>query len=144
MTFKERFLLGAPFVATEDKAYKDIISQLNERNESYLAAWDKYPPDIGRLAIDLSKRLQIERVWPSAIFLPDDPADIPLGGHFDFTDKLDFYPIAYSIVEKDMKIKMDTDFWNSLPKMTFGQAIEKLYRKKVELSSSGNLAPRDS
>ena len=140
MTFKERFLLGAPFIATEDKAYKDIAAQLKERDDSYLSEWDKYSPDIKKLAIDLLNRIKNENIWPSAIFLPDDPADIPLGVHFDFTDKLDFYPIAYSIVEKDLKIKMDTDFWNGLHKMTFGQAIEKLYKKKAELSASGNPA----
>lgn len=126
---KEKFLMGCPFVATEDKVYKDIVNQLKQRALDDLKAWDAYPKEVADLAKKISAVLQDEGVWPSAIFLPDDPADIPLGHYFDFTDKWDFMPISFKIIEKDLGIEMDMDFWESLSEITYAKAIETIIKK---------------
>lgn len=94
--------MGCPFVATEDRVFADIVRQLSERTDSNLAAWRKYPDEVRLMASDLSERLKAEDIWPSSFFLPDDPADIPLGNRFGETDKWDFLPAAYTIVEKTL------------------------------------------
>ena len=141
LTLKQRFLMGAPFVATEDSVERDIFRQLNGRTEADLSAWDSYPSEIRLLATRVANALKREAVWPSALFLPEDPADIPLGGHFDQTDKWDMLPVAASIVEKESGIKMDSAFWNSLPQMTYAQAIEVIARNQAEPVHAGDSQP---
>ena len=131
-SFKERFLMGCPFVATEDRVFADILRQLSERRESDLAAWDKYPDEVRLMVRDLSERLKAEGIWPSALFLPDDPADIPLGNRFGETDKWDFLPAVYTIVEKNLGIKMDMAFWDDLPSMMYVQAVERMITQRAE------------
>ncbi|MBA4387280.1 MAG: hypothetical protein C0404_04820 [Verrucomicrobia bacterium] len=137
-SFKERLLMGCPLVATEDRVYADIVRQLSERTESDLLAWNKYQEEVRLMAGALSEKLKAERIWPSALFLPDDPADIPLGNRFEETDKWDFLPAVYSIVEKDLGIKMDAGFWDGLSCMTYVQAVEQMIRRKAEQAGSGS------
>jgi hypothetical protein len=129
-SFKDRFLMGCPFVGTEDRAYKDIACQLKERTEADLAAWDAYPQAVRQLALGVATALKEERIWPSRVFLPTDPADIP----FDLqaTDRWDLLPAAFAIVEKDFGIKMDPEFWGKLPGMSYAQAIEELVARRAE------------
>ena len=132
LTFKQRFLMGAPFVATEDKVHRDILQQLNGRTEADIAAWDTYSAEVSQLAKDVAARLKVERIWPSSIFLPDDPADIPLGGHFGQTDRYDLAPAAFAIVEEEAGIKLNLAFWEGLSHMTYVQAVEQMIRQKAE------------
>jgi hypothetical protein len=129
---KDRFLMGCPFVGTEDRAYKDIVCQLKERTEADLAVWDAYPPEVRQLALGVASALKDQRIWPSRVFLPTDPADIPF--HLRETDRWDLLPAAFGILEKDFGIKMESEFWDNLPGMTYGQAIEELVAKKAEPS----------
>jgi hypothetical protein len=131
-TFKDRFLMGSPFRATEDRVRQDIHRQLSERDETDLGLWNRYPPEVQLLAEHLTSRLKADGIWPSALFLPDDPADIPLGFKLGETDKWDFMPASVTIVEKDMGIVMDLAFWDGLSEMTFAQAIEMMIKKKAE------------
>lgn len=124
LSFKERFLMRTPFVGTEDKAYKDIVRQLEQRTKDDLSAWDKYPDEISQLANKISKLFEADGIWPNAIFLPDDPADIPFALRFDFTDKFDLIPASIYIIEKDLGIEMEIDFWENLEKLSFAQSIE--------------------
>ena len=131
--------MGCPFVATEDRVFADIVRQLNERTESDLAAWNKYPDGVRLMAGDLSEQLKSEGIWPSALFLPDDPADIPLGNRFGETDKWDFLPAVVSIVEKNLGIRMDMAWWNALPRMTYAQAVEQIEMSHWEARRGGGV-----
>lgn len=133
---KEKFLMGAPFIATEDKVYKDIVRQLKERNHNDLEAWNSFPSNITNLANNISNSLMSEGIWPSTLFLPNDPADIPLGGYFDFTDKWDIFPAIFDVIKKDHGIQIDCDLWEKLPEITYVQAVQEIDRRKIELNAS--------
>ena len=122
--------MGAPFIATEDKAYNDVLRQLSFRDKNDLVAWDIYPKEISDLASEISETLKSEKVWPSSIFLPDDPADIPFAIHFDFTDKLYLFHISMHIIEKHYKIIMDDDFWEKLKSISYVEALEEIIKKQ--------------
>jgi hypothetical protein len=132
LSTKEKFLMGAPFVATEDRAYKDIVQQLAERTEADIEQWNSFPQDVSSLAKDISMALKADGIWPSSIFLPDDPADVPLGHYFDFTDKWDLLPASLALVEKEFGIEMDNGFWDRLSEMTYAQAVTEISRRKAE------------
>jgi hypothetical protein len=132
LSFKDKFLMGAPFVATEDKAYKDIVRQLTSRTEKDLEAWSSFPAEVSALARELSGILKTEGIWPSDLFLPDDPADVPFAPYFDFTDKWDFLPAYIDIVEKKLGIPMDNDFWDRIAGMTYAEAITEISQKKTK------------
>lgn len=130
LTSKEKFLMGMPFIGPDIKAYKDIKRQLEERSEENLKEWDKYPEEISKLAkqiIDLYKK---KNLWPNPLFLPQDPADIAFCLRFDLTDKYDLLPESMRIVEKDIGIEMDEEFWETLHKYKFHQAIKLILEKK--------------
>lgn len=134
LTFWQRFLINAPFWATEDRAYRDILRQLKERSEADLAAWDAQPADVAKLAKELAGMIQAEGIWPSACFLPDDPADIVLAVHMDFTDKWDVLPACCSLIEKDLGVEMDRAFWERLEQgtTTYGEAVTEICRAKTD------------
>ena len=139
MAFKDRLLMGSPVGATEERASKDIVRQLKERTEADLAAWDAYTPEVRKLALDLASALNDQGLWPSRVFLPDDPADIPLGWHLGQTDRWDLVPGAFAIVEKDFGIKLDLEWWTkALSELTYAQAIERMLAKNAEPGASGN------
>lgn len=77
LTRRESFLMGAPFGATEDRAYRDIVRQLNERKTSDMKAWSGLPEEIREISCCIVNALKTDRVCPSAFFVPNDPADIP-------------------------------------------------------------------
>jgi hypothetical protein len=132
---KENFLIDFPFIGTYDKAIADIEKQLKNRKISDLDEWNKYPLEIKEFAFTLNKRIK-EEIWGSNIFLPEDPADIPLSNHI--TDKWDVLPMYIQIIEKEMQIEMDIEFWEELDKMKYVEVIEQLYKKKTERISSTN------
>lgn len=129
---KEKFLMGAPFISTEKKVYKDIVRQLNERTQNDLEEWNSFPSNISNLANKISNTLMSEGIWPSSFFLPNDPADIPLGGYFDFTHEWYFIPEILVIIEKDYDIHLGGDFWEKLPGMTYAQAVQEIEIRKTE------------
>lgn len=124
--------MGCPFAATEHRVRADILRQLSGRSAADLSAWDSYPPEVRWLAAELSSARMSHDIWPSAVFLPDDPADIPMGDHFGETDRWDFLPATFSIVEKEMGINMDAGFWDGLAGMTYAQAVGMMARKRAE------------
>ena len=132
---KDKFLVDFPFLGTLDKAIADIEKQLKGRRHADLDEWNKYPSEIKALAFKLNQRIK-EEIWESDIFLPEDPADIPLSNHI--TDKWDLLPMYMQIIEKEMKIKMDIEFWENLDKMKYIEAIERIYKKKTERIESPN------
>jgi len=132
LTRQEKFLMGAPFVATEDRAYKDIVRQLSARKATDLEAWSELPDEVRELASRISNALKTDGIWPSEFFVPDDPADIPFALHFDFTDKWDLSPYAIDLVEKRLRIQMPTAFWEHLGTMTFAEALIEICRHPAE------------
>jgi hypothetical protein len=135
-SFKDKFLMGAPFVATEDKARNDIICQLESRSQDAMEEWKCFPDKIQEMARTICQIVKTEGIWPSNIFLPSDPADVPFGLHFDFTDKWDFLPYSVDLVEKRLKVKMSLDFYDYLEKMTFADAVTKICGQKAEQDES--------
>lgn len=124
--------MGAPFVATEDKARKDIIRQLERRSLDALEEWKGFPSVIQEMARTICEAAKSDGIWPSSIFLPGDPADVPFGLHFDFTDKWDCIPYAADLVEKRLGITMPLGFYTRLEKMTFAEAVTEICRQKTE------------
>jgi hypothetical protein len=71
------------------------------------------------------------------VFLPEDPGDIPF---WDKTGDLAGVS-AIAAVERYFAVDMPEDFWLTLPKITFGEAITKLVEaKKVGPVAGGNTA----
>ncbi len=138
LTFRQRFLIDGPFWSTRDRAYRDILRQLRKRSEADLAAWDAYPADVAKLAKELAGMIQAEGIWPFACFLPDDPADIVLAVHMDFTDKWDVLPAYYSIIKKESGAEMDVAFWERLQQgsMTYAEAVAEICMAKVNSPQS--------
>jgi hypothetical protein len=132
LTFREKLLMGAPFVATEDQAYRDVVRQLKKRTEVAMEEWAKYPQEVSQLAKSVSQALKSDGIWPSEAFVPDDPADIPFALRFDFTDKWDLMPYSIDLVEKRLGIKMQTNFWDRLNTMSFAEAIAEICRREAE------------
>ena len=131
---KEKFLKGAPFLATEDRAYRDIVRQLETRTVSQIEEWARFPRDVQDLARRISQALKNDGVWPSELFLPDDPADIPFALHFDFTDKWDSRHYSIDLIEERLGIEIPIDFWERLATMSFAAAITEICRNKAEQS----------
>jgi acyl carrier protein len=134
---KEKFLMGAPFLATEDRAYRDIVRQLETRTVSQIEEWARFPGDVQDLARRISRALKNDGVWPSELFLPDDPADIPFALHFDFTDKWDSIHYSIDLVEKRFGIEIPIDFWERLDTMSFAEAVTEILRHKAEQCDEG-------
>ena len=132
LTRRERFLMGSPFVATEDRAYRDIVRQLNERKTSDMKAWSGLPEEIREISCCIVNALKTDRVWPSAFFVPNDPADIPFAIHFDFTDKWDRVPYAIDLVERRLGIKMSSKFWDDIDTKTFAEALVEICQQRIK------------
>jgi len=124
LTSKEKFLMGMPFIGPDSKAYKDIRYQLSKRSDTDLQEWDIYPKEISKLAKRIIELYKKKGVWPNPIFLPQDPADIAFCLRFDLTDKYDLLPESMWIVEKDIGVEMEDEFWENLHELKFHQAIE--------------------
>ncbi|PID65798.1 MAG: hypothetical protein CR975_05740 [Gammaproteobacteria bacterium] len=130
LTAKEKFLMGMPFIGTDVKAYKDINTQLKTRSEADLQEWDSYPKEISELAKQIIELYKKKKLWPNPIFLPQDPADIAFCLRFDLTDKYDLLPDSIWVVEQDIGIKMDEEFWHNLHHYKFYQSIEIILKNK--------------
>lgn len=124
LSFKERFLIGTPFIGTDVIAYKDIVRQLKTRTEIDLENWDRFPDKISKIALNIMKLFKTNQIWPNPIFIPEDPADITFALYFDLTDKFDIMPASIDIVQKEYGIELDAEFWEELEKLSFLQAIE--------------------
>jgi hypothetical protein len=127
--FKVRFLMWLPLFGPDEKAYRDIVRQLSERTEKDLAEWDRFPPQVREMAQLLSASFKAEGIWPSALFLPDDPADIPFGYHLDLTDTWDMFPASICIAEAAVGVKMPAGFWECLENLTYAEVVEKISKK---------------
>jgi len=121
--------MGMPFIGPDTKAYKDIINQLKERSEIDLKEWDNYPEEISKLAKRIIELYKKKNLWPNPIFLPQDPADIAFCLRFDLTDKYDLLPESMGVVEKNIGVEMEEDFWDNLHKYKFNQAIEMIIKR---------------
>lgn len=126
--------MKAPFVATEDRAYRDIVRQLERRTAGSLDEWAGLPMDVQEMARAISHAVKADGIWPSDVFFPCDPADIPFGLHFDFTDRWDLVPYALDLVEKRLGVRMPDEFWEQLIAMTFEEALTEICKRKAEQS----------
>jgi hypothetical protein len=136
LSFKERFLMGAPFVATEDKVRKGIIRQLNERSEEDLSVWREHPKDVCELAWKISKELKRETIWPSDLFLPDDPLDIVFAIRFDLAKEWNMTLVVQTIVEKTIGGKMYPAFWLNLESLSFLEAVTLIREMQNQTSNA--------
>lgn len=143
LTRREKFLIGVPFLATEDRAYKDIVRQLEKRAGDGLDEWADFPTEVREMACRISGTVKSDGIWPSSNFLPKDPADIPFGLHFDFTDKWDFLPYSIDLVEKRLNAKMPEEFWDRLYTMNFGEAVTEICKRRAE-AHGGDAVDADS
>ena len=134
---KQRFLMGFPFLCPREKAYQEIVEQLKVRTEKDLEVWESHPTEVASLAKEVSEMLKSERVWPSSLFLPDDPAAAVFAINFDwFTDTWDLLPISFDIVEKRLGVEIDESFWlEEIYKISYFDAINHIIKKRAEQSS---------
>ena len=127
-----------PFLGPQRRIYQDLLRQLKGRHQD-VEPWERLGPEVRDAAKRVTQILKDQLGWPpSTVFLPQDPADIPF---WDRTGDLAGIE-AIMAVEEDFLVKMPEDFWLSLPKITFGQAITKLVETtKAEPGASPNGGP---
>lgn len=125
----DRLFMWNPIFGKARRIHQDLVQQLNARSKSDLCEWDKYSKEIQNIASGVSSILEDMLGWPTeAIFLPEDPADIPF---WDSTGDLDSVEAVID-VEKYLKIQMPDDFWEDLSGQTYAQLLQKLYEIKKE------------
>ena len=122
-----------PLLGPQRRIHQDLLRQLDARHHD-LEPWQRLGPKVRDAAMRVTQILKDHLGWPaSAVFLPEDPADIPF---WDRTGDLGSTE-AIVAVEEDFAVRMPEDFWASLPKMTFGEAITKLLQAtNAELGAS--------
>jgi hypothetical protein len=135
----QRFFMWMPLVGPQMRIYRDLIGQLEARPEN-VDAWGEQGPEVRDAASRITRILKDHLGWPeSAAFLPQDPADILF---WDRTGDLAATE-AIMAIEKDFEVEMREDFWHSLPRLTFAEAITMLLRAaKAEQAGTGQPATR--
>jgi hypothetical protein len=134
----ERLLMWFPLLGPQRRIYQDLLRQLKARRQD-VEPWERLGPEVRDAAKRVTQILKDQLGWPpSTVFLPQDPADIPF---WDRTGGLAGTE-AIMAVEEAFLVEMPEDFWLSLPKITFGQAITKLLQAtKAERGASPNGGP---
>jgi hypothetical protein len=134
----QRLFMWLPLVGPQRRIYRDLLGQLKARPED-ADAWKALGPEVRDGARRVTQILKDYLGWPhSAVFLPQDPADIPF---WDRTGDLAATE-AIMAIEEDFAVKMPEDFWLSLPKITFGEAVTRLlHAAKAEPGASPNGGP---
>jgi hypothetical protein len=123
LTPLQRLLRDFPVLGPESRAYADLLRQLRTRSPHDLKAWDKFSPETRAASATVTRILIFNLDWPKwTIFLPEDPADIPFWGLQDDLVLVD----VHMAMEDELAIEVPDEFWASLPKINFGDAIRAL------------------
>lgn len=130
LTPMQRVLMWTPIIGPQGRIYTDLLRQLKQRAPDDLAAWDLYTRDERVLALAVCDILGETLGWPVAVFLPEDPADIPFWDHTG--DMADVEAVL--AVEEILGTTVPSEFWEGLRKTTFGAVIRELSRMKTESS----------
>jgi hypothetical protein len=119
----QRFLWGCPFVNPADRAYKQILAQLEQRTPADLVAWEEYPTgiqDCRRMVVALVEEYLC---WPEgSVFLPDDPASVVF---WDYIGDMDGLSLALKI-EQHLTRSIPDEFWNTQSSRTFAEALAEM------------------
>jgi acyl carrier protein len=119
----DKFMMGVPLIGPQRRIYADILRQLKARPAHAVQAWDELDAEIHDAAASVTKILVEILRWPrTAVFLPEDPADIP------FCDRSDGLAAVEAImaVERHFAVELPESLWSNLSKITFGEMISKL------------------
>ena len=118
----QRFFLWMPLIGLQRRIYRDLIRQLTARPLED-DAWKELGPEVEDAAGRVTRILKDFLGWPeSTCFLPQDPADIL------FWDRSGDLAAVRTIlaIEQDFKVEIADDFWDSLPKISFGEVVTML------------------
>src|SRR6266487_4173530 len=73
----ERLLMWFPLLGPQRRIYQDLLRQLKGRHQD-VEPWERLGPEVRDAAKRVTQILKDHLGWPpSAVFLPQDPADIP-------------------------------------------------------------------
>lgn len=129
----DKFMMGFPLIGSQRRIYADILRQLKARPAQEFQAWDSLGAEMRAAAGSVTKILIENLSWPkTAVFLPEDPADIP------FCDRSDGLAGVEAImaVEEHFAVEIPEDFAAKFRKITFGEVIAKLVElRKVKQST---------
>ncbi len=121
--------MGVPLIGSQRRIFADIFRQLKARPAQDLQVWDELGLEKRDAAAKVTKILIETLRWPkTAVFLPEDPADIP------FCDRSDGLAAVEAIiaVERHFSVEMSEDFWTNLSEITFGEVITKLVKASTQ------------
>jgi len=119
----DKFMMGFPLIGSQRRIFADILRQLKARPAQEFQAWDELGVEIRDAAARVTK-ISIEILgWPkTAVFLPEDPADIL------FCDRSDGLAVVEAImaVEQYFAVEVPESLCINFSKITFGELIAKL------------------
>ena len=121
--------MGVPLIGSQRRIFADIFRQLKARPAQDLQVWDELGLEKRDAAAKVTPILIETLRWPkTAVFLPEDPADIP------FCDRSDGLAAVEAIiaVERHFSVEMSEDFWTNLSEITFGEVITKLVKASTQ------------
>jgi hypothetical protein len=119
----DKFMMGFPLIGSQRRIFADILRQLKARPAQDFQAWDELGAEMRDAAGSVTKILIENLGWPkTAVFLPEDPADIP---YCDRSDGLAGVE-AIMAVERYFAVEVPESLWINLSKITFGEIIAKL------------------